>query len=91
MCTMGSPKEALRVGREQHVADSSWSFDLPDKSVQLQLSSVLLAKISPGGVITCTRGLQEVTTGSLSLRIGPEQHFDCRLATLGETSEGTSF
>ena len=39
------------------------------KTVQLQLSSVLLAKICPRGVITCTGGLQEVTTGSCPFKV----------------------
>ena len=45
---------------------------LPDKAVQFQQSSVLLAKICPRGVITCTRSLQEVTTGSCRFKVGEQ-------------------
>ena len=39
------------------------------KIVQLQLSRVLLVKICPRGVITCTGTLQEVTAGSCAFKV----------------------
>ena len=76
MCTRCSPKQALDLAHfvvweqvENNMLPIPFDHSLYLKIVQLQLSSVLLAKICPRGVITCTRGLQEVTTGSCPCKV----------------------
>ena len=77
MCTMSSPKQALDLAHfevweqvENNMLPIPFDHSLfLIKIVQLQLSSVLLAKICAREVITCTGGLQEVTTGSCPFKV----------------------